>query len=356
MIRAAVVGVGTIGRHHARVYADLPDVALVAVADPDAERRDAVARRYGARAYPDHESLLAAEEADVVSVAVPTESHCAVTLAALESGAHVLVEKPMADSVASAQTMIVAAEEAGRLLAVGHIERFNPVVIELKRRLAAGELGRIVLIHARRLSPFPAYVRDVGVVMDLATHELDIICHLMDRPLNRLYAETARNIHPQHEDMLHGVLRFADGAVGVVDANWLTPNKVRRLEVTGPGGMFVVDYLHQDLFFYENSQGPARWDAMALFKGVAEGSVVKLRIARQEPLVSEIQSFVAAVTEGRPPTVSGRDGLRALALAELLLDAAAVGQVLDVGAECERRGWPKWIAGPTTGTLDSARS
>ena len=340
MIRAAVVGVGAIGRQHARVYSDIDGVQLDGVADPQSERRESIARRYGVRAYADHQALLAAEPLDVVSVAVPTVQHLAVALAALERGVHVLIEKPIAHSVSEADEMIAAAASRGLVLTVGHVERFNPALVELKRRLDANELGRVFQAHARRLSPFPAYVKDVGVVMDLATHELDVLTHLVPGPVTRVYAETGRNVHARYEDMLLGMMRFAEGTLGVLDVNWVTPNKVRQLQITGAGGMFLLDYLHQDLFFYENSEAPARWDALALFKGVGEGNVLKIRIAKQEPLVAEIQSFVAAVKNGTPPLVTGRDGLRALALAELLLASAAAGSVLDVGAEVGRRGWP----------------
>jgi predicted dehydrogenase len=226
------------------------------------------------------------------------------------------------------------------VLAVGHVERFNPAITELKRRLDQGELGRIFQLHARRLSPFPTYVRDVGVVMDLATHELDVLTHLVPGPVARVFAETERYVHERHEDMLSGVLRFADGPVGVLDVNWLTPNKVRRLQITGTGGMFLVDYLHQDLYFYENSEAPAAWDTLALFKGVEEGNVIKIRVAKQEPLVAELRAFVQAANGAGPVVVTGRDGLRVLALAELLLASAAAGQALDVAAEIQRRGWP----------------
>jgi UDP-N-acetylglucosamine 3-dehydrogenase len=340
VIRAGVIGVGAIGRHHARVYNDLDGVTLVGVADPDPERRAVVARRFGVPAYPDHVALLAAEAPDVVSVAVPTVHHHAVALAALAGGAHVLVEKPIALRVGEAQAMIAAAAAAGRVLTVGHVERFNPAVVELKRRLDQGELGRVFQVHARRLSPFPAYIRDVGVVMDLATHELDVLTQLVPGPVIRLYAETERNIHERHEDMLSGILRFAGGTVGVLDVNWLTPNKVRRLQITGAGGMFLADYLHQDLFFYENSEAPASWDALALFKGVEEGNVIKIRIAKQEPLVAELRAFVQAAAGLAPVVVTGQDGLRVLALAELLLASAATGQALDVAAELQRLGWP----------------
>lgn len=339
MIRAAVIGVGAIGKHHTRVYNALEDVELVAVADPDEARRLAVARRYKVAAYVDHEDLLAHERLDVVSIAVPTVFHHNVALAALERGVHTLVEKPIASTVEEAQDIINLAAARGLTLMVGHIERFNPAVAELKRRLANGELGRVFQVHARRLSPFPNYVRDVGVVIDLATHELDIMRYLLGSEIERVYAEIGRKVHEQHEDMLSGLVRFENDVVGVLDINWLTPTKVRELRITGERGMFLVDYLNQDLYFYENSQAPSRWDTMALFKGVEEGNVLKIRVSKIEPLEAELRAFVSAVASRSRPAVTGADGLRALALARLLIASAGEGRVLRVREEASRRGW-----------------
>lgn len=330
MIRAAVIGVGAMGKHHARVYTDLEGVELAAVADPDEARRQALARRFKVPAYPDHAALLAAERPDVVSVAVPTIHHHAVALCALQHGAHVLVEKPIASSLAQAEDLIRQAAARGLTLAVGHIERFNPAVLELKRRLQDGELGRIFQVQSRRLSPFPHYVLDVGVVMDLATHELDVMRYLLGSEVERLYAEVGRHVHPTHEDHLAGMLRFANGVVGVLDINWLTPTKVRELRLTGERGMFLVDYIHQDLYFYENSEAPSRWDALALFQGVEEGNVLKLRLSKREPLEQELRAFVAAALGAGAPIVTGEDGREALRLAQRLLAAAAEGRVMTV--------------------------
>lgn len=339
MIRAGVIGVGAMGKHHARVYNDLEGVRLVAVADPDAERRQTIARRYKVDTYVDHEELLSHESLDVVSIAVPTVFHRDVALAAIEHGVHPLVEKPIASTVPEAHEIIDGAAAAGLKLAVGHIERFNPAVIELKRRLQNGELGSIFQVQARRLSPFPHYVRDVGVVIDLATHELDVMCHLLEADVERIYGETGQKVHQQHEDMVSGILRFANDVIGVLDINWLTPTKVRELRVTGEQGMFFVDYLEQDLYFYENSEAPSRWDTMALFKGVEEGNVIKIRVSKVEPLRAQLQAFADAVAGGTPELVTGGDGLRALALALLLIDSAEAGQILRVPDEARRRGW-----------------
>jgi len=328
MIRAAVVGVGAIGQHHARIYSELEGVKLVAVADPDETRRAAAARRYGVVAYPSYEEMFAAEPLDVASVTVPTQLHHRVALAALAQGIHVLVEKPITSTLAEADELIHAAAARGLTLTVGHIERFNPAVVELQARLAAGDLGRIFQVQARRLSPFPLHVLDVGVVMDLATHELDMMRYLLGSEVARLYAETSRNFHAAHEDMLSSILRFENGVVGVLDINWLTPTKVRELRLTGERGMFQVDYITQDLFFYENAEAASHWDTLALFRGVEEGNVLKLRVIKAEPLERELRAFVAAVVNHTPPKVSGADGRQALRLASLLLTSAQQNRVL----------------------------
>ncbi len=340
MIRAAVIGVGAIGRHHARVYTELESVELVAIADPDESRRAALANRYKIATYPDPQSLFEHEQLDVVSVAVPTVLHHAVAMMALERGIHVLVEKPIASAVPEAQQLIDAAAARGLTLTVGHVERFNPAVIELKRRISAGELGRIFQYQAHRLSPFPPYIRDVGVVLDLATHELDLMRYVVGSEVEYLHAEIGRHVHHRHEDMLSGILRFGNGVVGVLDINWLTPTKVREARITGERGMFLLDYLKQEIYFYQNSQAPHDWDAMALFTGVGEGNMTKIFVNKVEPLQAQLRAFVDAAEGHTPPIVSGGDGLRALALAELLIASGAEGRVINVAEEAARRGWP----------------
>ena len=339
MIRAAVVGVGSIGRHHVRIYNQLNNVHLVAVADTDETRRATIARGYKIPAYADYRELFDKEQVDIVSVAVPTVNHLEVSLCAIDHGVHVLVEKPIAATVEEADEMIRRAQASGLTLTVGHVERFNPALVELKRRLDAGELGHVFQLHGRRLSPFPAYIRDVGVVMDLATHELDIMRYLVGGEVEKVYAETERNVHQKFEDMLSGIIRFENGIVGVLDINWLTPTKVRELRITGARGMFLVDYLKQDLYFYENSQAPSPWEAMALFRGVGEGNVMKFTLNKVEPLEAEIRAFISAAKGETAPAVTGMDALHALSLVQLLLASAEQGQMLRVREQVIARGW-----------------
>jgi predicted dehydrogenase len=331
-LRAGVVGLGMMGRNHVRVWDEaVPGVELVAVADPDrgAVERATAGRR--ARGFEDIERMLAEEELDLVSIVAPTSLHLPVTLAALRAGAHVLVEKPIAATRDEALEMMAAAESTGRMLTVGHIERFNPAVRELRRRLEAGELGRIFQVKATRLGPFPARIRDVGVVVDLAPHDLDVMRYLVGAEPIRLYAETERRIHTEHEDLFNGIIKFSNGVVGILDINWLTPTKRRSLTVTGEGGMYQADYISQDLVWFANPEAPLTWvnpGAGAPISSVTEGEMTRFSIRRQEPLVVELTEFAKAVRDGGPPPVAPRDAMIALLLARKMVESAETGSVI----------------------------
>jgi UDP-N-acetylglucosamine 3-dehydrogenase len=248
------------------------------------------------------------------------------------------VEKPIAGNRADAEEMIQAAHEADRLLTVGHIERFNPAIRELRRRLLAGEIGRVFQVKATRLGPFPARVRDVGVVVDLAPHDIDVMRFLLESEPIRLYAETEQRIHTDHEDLFNGVIKFANGAIGVLDINWLTPNKRRTLTVTGERGMYVADYINQDLIFYANPDAVQVWEypgedeSGRLTTSVSEGEMTRRSVRRQEPLAVELAEFAQAVRNGGPPPVAPRDALIALLLAHKMVEAASTGMVVSGSA------------------------
>lgn len=321
MIRVAVIGVGAMGRNHVRVYSELDNVDLIAIADPDREAADRIGRKYRIRVYSDYREMLRVEELEAVSIVVPSLLHREVAIDCLEAGCHVLVEKPIASSSDDALAIIDTAEKLGRVLLVGHVERFNPAVIEAKRRIEIGELGKIFQIHARRLGPFPARIRDVGVVIDLATHDVDIMSFLTGSEVTRVHSETERRIHTAHEDLLSGLLRFRNGVIGVLDINWLTPTKIRELTITGERGMFLVNYLTQDLYFFKNDYAELSWDGLSALSSVSEGNMIRVRIAKEEPLRAELRHFVSCAWGQLSPIVSGEDGLRALILAQQLVDA-----------------------------------
>ncbi len=319
-IRVGVIGVGSMGHNHVRVFWEMPDVEVVGVADADAAAAAAVARRYGTRAYTDYVQLLDEQRPSAVTIAVPTVDHLAVALEAIRRGVHLLVEKPIAFSLAEGQQIIAAAQQAGIALMVGHVERFNPAVIALKAHLGTGELGRVFQIDARRQGPFPARVKDVGVVIDLAVHDLDVLRYVTGAEVVRIYAETERRIHSTREDLLSGLVRLSDGTVGILEVNWLTPTKIRELYVTGERGMFRVDYITQDLCFFENAtaNGPG-WETLHMLRGVSEGRMIRHVIAKKEPLRAELEAFLAAARGEEPVAVSGADGLKALELAQLIV-------------------------------------
>ncbi len=317
-LRAAVIGLGMMGANHARVLNELPDIDLVAVADLDPAAVGRATSGRTARGFTDAGRLLAEERPELVVVAVPTSMHLQTTLDALAAGAHVLVEKPIAPDREQAEQMIAAAEAGGRLLTVGHIERFNPAIRELSRRLDAGELGRVFQVRAARLGPFPARVRDVGVVVDLAPHDIDVMRYLLRAEPVRMYAETEQRIHTDHEDLFTGLIKFDTGAIGLLEINWLTPTKVRKLTVTGERGMYEADYLSQDLVFYAN---PDR-------ELVTEGEMTRRAVQRREPLAVELSEFASAIRSGGAPPVDPRDALVAMLLARAMVDAALRGVVI----------------------------
>lgn len=333
MIKAAVFGAGTMGSHHSRVYAGIADVDFVAVADVDDTATARLAHRHRVRPYADYRILLEEEEPDLVTVAVPTRLHCEVACEAISRGVHVLIEKPLALTPAEGRQIVAGCERHGVNGMVGHIERFNPAVIEIKRRLAEEELGRVLQVHARRLSPLPGRIADVGVVLDLATHDVDVIRYLISGEVERVYAELQRRSGSEHEDLLSALLRFDSGIIGVLDVNWLSPTKVRQLTVLGEAGMYVADYLTQDLYWYKNNAASETWGALTYLRGVAEGDMVKIHLNKREPIQAEVEEFVASVREGREPTVSCREGLATLELTTRIIESGNYGRPLAGGVD-----------------------
>jgi UDP-N-acetylglucosamine 3-dehydrogenase len=316
-VKVAIAGAGVMGRNHVRVCSELEDVEVVGVVEPARPAAERISRLFRVRTFDTLTKLLAEARPDVLIIATPTIVHFAAAREAIASGVHVLVEKPIAATVAEGQDLVTRAASAGVLLGVGHIERFNPAVRELKKHVEAGELGRVFQITARRVGPFPPRIQDVGVVVDLATHDVNIMEHVVGTPIERVYAETARRIHQTQEDLVSCTMRFASGTVGVLDINWLTPTKIRELSVLGERGMFVVNYLTQDLTLYENSSSGGAAEVLSVM-GVVEGRMIRFPIQRFEPLRAEIESFLSAVRTGGKPHVGGEEGVRALHLAHLI--------------------------------------
>jgi len=331
MTRVAVVGVGSMGRNHVRVYSEMPDVDLVAVVDEDPGLADQVGEAHHVPAYHDYFEMIDQTKPEAVSVVVPTSMHYEVAKNILELGCHVMVEKPIASTTEQAQSLVEMADKLGAMLMVGHIERYNPAIIELKRRLDQNELGRIFQIHARRLGPFPTRIQDVGVIMDLAPHDLDIMRYLTGSEVSRVHSETKRILHETQDDMFAGLVRFDDGILGVLEINWLTPTKIRELYITGERGMFRVNYITQDLCFYENAETNGdSWSAISLLRGVSEGMIIKYPIKKKEPLRVELETFISSIQGKLPYKGNGYDAQVALELVSALIQASTNGNANQV--------------------------
>jgi UDP-N-acetylglucosamine 3-dehydrogenase len=213
-------------------------------------------------------------------------------------------------------------------LAVGYVERFNPAVVALKRKLDEGLIGRVHQLHARRLSPFPGRQSMLGVTVDLATHDIDVMRYLTGGEVTRVFAESAQRVHEEAEDLICATLRFDTEATGLLETNWITPTKVRQLSVTGEHGMFVVDYLTQDLYLYEDPQSSIDWPSLAQMRGAGEGNMVRFALDRHEPLRLELQSFVESLRDGAPAAVESEDAVAALSIAEAIRSSGETHQVV----------------------------
>ena len=335
-LKVAVVGAGSMGKNHLRVLRDDFDegqVELVGVAEPHEPNLQHAMRRFHVAGFDDYRQLVEQTHPDLVAVVVPTHLHFEVASYLLDRGINVLLEKPMTSNIEEAKSLIQLASIRDARLAIGHIERFNPAVIEVKRHLVAGELGQVFHLHARRLGPFPPRIRDVGVTLDLATHDIDVMRYLADAEVEHVYAETRQHIHTTHEDLLLGVLRFTNRAIGVLNVNWLTPTKVRELSITGEKGMYLINYLTQDVYFYENDYTTTTWDALRSLTGVSEGTMTRLKIQKAEPLRLEYEDVMAAIRQDALPTVSGEDGLAVLKVVSQLAAAKSIGNEQQVRAE-----------------------
>jgi UDP-N-acetylglucosamine 3-dehydrogenase len=329
VLRAGLVGLGHMGRHHARVLRSLPGVEMVAAVDTRDQIRES---------FPDVEVLdtvadLVDRGVDLCVVATPTVTHEPIGLQLAEAGVATLIEKPLAHDAKAAQAIVEAFERTGTLGCVGHIERFNPALQDMRRRLAAGELGNLYQVVTRRQGPFPARIMDAGVILDLATHDIDLTAWVTGSSYRSVSARTAHRSGRPHEDLVSAVAELSNGLVVTHLVNWLSPFKERVTTVTGDLGSLVADTLTADLTLFKNGSQPAQWDRVAAFRGVVEGDMIRYAIPKPEPLTTELANFVAAV-RGEPGSqvVTLEEGLATVRIAEALRDSAAGGDSVRIPA------------------------
>lgn len=292
-LRVGVVGVGHIGSNHARLYAEIPSAEFAAVYDIDAPKAAAIARKYGVKAAGSIWEF--GDMVDAASVATPTTSHYDVARALLQSGKQVLIEKPITESTRQASELANMASEKKLILQVGHVERFNPVLSALEARLTHPRF-----IEAHRLSPYPDRSTDIGVVLDLMIHDLEVILHLVRSPVQNIDA-VGVPVLSKSEDIANARLRFENGCVANITSSRISPERMRKIRVFQEDAYLSLDYQNQTGEIYRRSLGRITRD--------------KVEIEREEPLKRELTSFVECATTGREPRVSGFQATAALELA-----------------------------------------
>lgn len=325
-LRAGLIGLGMMGRHHARVLASLDGVELVAVADPGGDPHE-VAGGLEVLAGVDD---LVAKGIDYCAVAVPTMYHEEVGLALAAAGVHAIIEKPLAQDTPAARKVAEAFAAEGLVGAVGHIERYNPALQSARRRLEQGDLGAVYQIITRRQGPFPGRIADVGVVKDLATHDIDLTAWVVQQPFTSVSARTAYRSGREHEDLVAVVGSLRDGTITNHLVNWLSPLKERVTIITGERGTFVADTLTADLTFYANGSVLTTWGDLQQFRGVSEGDVVRYAIAKPEPLRVEHENFRNAVLGQDADIVTMEQGLTTVTVAEAMIESAQTGTTIDL--------------------------
>ncbi|MBH0023556.1 Gfo/Idh/MocA family protein [Salinibacterium sp. SWN248] len=321
-LRAGLLGVGMMGRHHARVLREIDGVELVAIADPGGDPHGVAG---DLTVLPDIESLIAAG-LDIAVVAVPTRFHEDAALKLAAAGVHTLVEKPIAETVEAGQRMVEAFEAAGLVGAVGHIERFNPALQQLRKRIEAGDLGEVFQIATRRQGPFPSRIADVGVGKDLGSHDIDLTAWVAQSTYATVFAQTALKSGREYEDMIIASGRLANGIIVNHVVNWLSPMKERITIVTGETGTFVADTSTGDLTLFANGTFPLEWESVTAFRGVSEGDVTRFAFPKREPLRVEHEAFRDAVLGLPSEIVTMQQGQRTLAVVEGVIESARTGQ------------------------------
>ncbi|MBN1173366.1 MAG: Gfo/Idh/MocA family oxidoreductase [Micromonosporaceae bacterium] len=326
-LRAGLIGLGMMGRHHARVLTALDGVELVGVADVDGDPHG-VAR--GCPLVRSVEQLIALG-LDYCVVAVPTLLHEEIGVALAEAGVHALIEKPLAQDTAAARRLAEAFSARGLIGAVGHIERYNPALRSARARLEAGELGRVYQVTTRRQGPFPARISDVGVVMDLATHDIDLTAWVTQQPFVSVAARTSFRSGRAYEDLVAVTGQLVDGTVTNHLVNWLSPMKERIAILTGELGTFVADTLTADLTFYANGSVRVTRSDLAQFRGVSEGDMIRYAIAKPEPLRTEHEQFRDAVLGRSADLVTLEQGRATVTVAEAVIESASSGRTVELG-------------------------
>ena len=312
ILNLAVVGVGSWGKNHARVFKELELTNLVGIYDLDSKRAKELAMEHGATCYSNLEDMLKSEKIDAISIASPTSTHAEIALMAIENGKHVLIEKPMTSTVEEAERIVDAEKKSNVFVSVGFIERFNPIVSRSKLLIENEELGELVLISARRLGPYwPDRLKDVDVIRDVSIHDIDVFRHLIAKDPISVYARGGKLRHA-YFDYAEILLDFGKGVTGFIESNYLTPHKLRKLMLTCENGVVEADYISQE-YLIEDEE----W-------------VRNKKMQWQEPLKAELLRFAKSCLGETKPLITSSDGLKALQIAIASIESIKTNKIIDL--------------------------
>lgn len=313
-LRVAVIGIGNMGKNHVKNYAAIETADLVAVSDINNELGYNLAEKYGCNYYQDYIEMLESERLDAVSIVVPSRFHHRVGMDVLSRRVNVLMEKPLAMTREEALDLIEAATTSEVKLMVGFVERFNPGVIKLKEMIDGGMLGDVVSISAKRVFTMPNQIRDANVLVDLAVHDIDLISFLIGSYPDRVVANGGRAHLNDRDDHAEILLRY-ESASGFIETNWVTPVRIRKLEITGTGGYVDLDLLTKRLIYYKATVTRTVDDYEDLLVKFGEPNTEVISVVERQPLEVELESFLDSVANDRPVMVTGAEGLKALEIA-----------------------------------------
>ncbi|OGK20796.1 hypothetical protein A3C98_02650 [Candidatus Roizmanbacteria bacterium RIFCSPHIGHO2_02_FULL_37_15] len=297
MLKIAVIGVGNMGKNHLRVYSNLPTINLVAIAEIDENIGNKIAKKFQTKLYKDYKKLVNDERPDAVSICVQTSLHFEIAKYCLSQGIHILLEKPITTNVREGKKLISLAKKNTVNLLVGHIERYNPAVRKVKEMIDKGDLGKITAITARRVGGFPPQIRDVNICADLAIHDIDIINFLLDEFPKEISVNKQRVHIRKRDDSVEFFMKYKN-ASAYIQTNWITPVKIRKLNITGTEGYLEMDYVSQKIEFYKSNYSKFKEESKDFSDFVllfSQPDKIDITVAKKEPLKEEISYFLNCI-------------------------------------------------------------
>ena len=310
-----ILGLGNMGRHHARIYHELPSANLLGIYDPNQEKCQELAAQYNCKSYISTDELLKNNHIEAINIITPTNTHHEIALKTLKANKHTFIEKPISDCTKKATTIMTLAKEKKLKLMIGHIERFNPAIIKLKQLINQKKLGSIISIHTKRIGPFPSQIKDANIMIDLAIHDIDIVCDLMNKTPSKITATTHNALIKDREDYAEIMLSF-DHQTAIIQSNWISPKQERTLSILGTKGLIDLNYKTQEITFYETKlENHTKTNPKFI-----ETTPQKIPVESKEPLFLELSHFIDGIQNKSQIIPTGEVGLNALKICETILN------------------------------------